>query len=223
MRPSLFALSAAILLPCLGISSPARAQQAALNTEIQNTKVELNFLPSPKIVASGYLKKATVTGKPASWLEVEVTFDRLALPKEPKFAPELTFNYYVLLKNEGFTEDKKPTLLTCSVVHVHVPQEKGLHSVVFVSPRTLASFFDGKTPATVQQAVVDAGVTISGKNGLLAIKSLNPTSVKGDKGWWDNTKADYTPTAGALLNKTETPFAPLEWDYYEAVKSKSGN
>ena len=218
MRPSLFALSAAILLPCLGISSPARAQQAALNTEIQNTKVELNFLPSPKIVASGYLKKATVTGKPASWLEVEVTFDRLALPKEPKFAPELTFNYYVLLKNEGFTEDKKPTLLTCSVVHVHVPQEKGLHSVVFVSPRTLASFFDGKTPATVQQAVVDAGVTISGKNGLLA----SATFSKGRQGWWDNT-ALYTPTPGALLNKNETPFAPLEWDYYESIKSKAGN
>jgi len=219
MSPSSSTISAAILLSFLVISFPAQAQQAALNTEVQITKIEPGFLPSPKITAAGYVKQAP--GRPAPWLEVEVTFERNA--KEPKFADELTFNYYVLLKNERFTEDKKPTLLTASVVHVHVPQEKALHSVVYVSPRTLATFFDGKVPVNAQQTVTDVGVTISGKNGLLAIKSLNPSSVKGDKGWWDNTKADYTPTAGALLNKTETPFAPLEWDYYEAVKSKSGN
>ena len=71
------------------------------------------------------------------------------------------------------------------------------------------------------QTVTDVGVTISGKNGLLAIATSKGT-VKGDKGWWDNT-ALYTPTPGALLNKSETPFAPLEWDYYEAIKSKAGN
>ena len=217
MRPSCSTLSAGILLTCLVISSPVRAQQAALISDVQITKIEPNFLLSPKI-AGGYSKKAPVTGRSASWLEVEVTFDRIALPKEPKFAQELTFNYYVLLKNDRFTEDGKPTLLTGSVVHVHVPQERGLHSVVFVSPRTLASFFDGKTPVPVQQAIVDVGVTISGKNGLLA----SATFSKGKQGWWDNT-ALYTPTPGALLNKNETPFAPLEWDYYEAIKPKAGN
>ena len=148
-----------------------------------------------------------------------MTFERNT--KEPKIAEELTFNYYVLLKNERFTEDKKPTLLTATIVHTNVPQEKTLHSVAFVSPRTLASFFDGKIPVNAQQTITDVGVTISGKNGLLAIATAKGT-VKGDKGWWDNT-APYTPKAGALLNKNETPFAPLEWDYYEAVKSKSGN
>ena len=221
MRPSSTTISSAILFTLLAIPAPVRAQQASLNTEVQINKIESGFLLSPKITAAGYVKRATVTGRPASWLEVEVTFERNT--KEPKIAEELTFNYYVLLNNEAFTKDKKKTMLTASVIHVNVPQEKGLHSVVYVSPRTLAAFFDGKPPVNAQQTVTDVGVTISGKNGLLAIKGLNPSSVKGDKGWWDNTNANYTPTPGALLNKNETPFAPLEWDYYEAVKSKSGN
>jgi hypothetical protein len=219
MRPSSSTISAAALLALLAVSTSVRAQQPALNSEIQITKIESSFIDSPKINAAGYAKKTT--GRPGSWLEVEVTFDRAAVPKAPKFAEELTFNYYILLKNEQFTEDKKPTLLTGSVTHVSVPQEKGLHSVAYVSPRTLARFFDGKIPVNAPQAVTDVGVTISGAGGLMAIATSKGT-VKGDKGWWDNT-APYTPTPGALLNKNETPFAPLEWDFYEAIKSKSGN
>ena len=217
MSPSPTAIFSATVLALLAIPAPVRAQQAALNTEVQISKIEPGFLPSPKIPAAGYSKQAQ--GRPGSWLEVEVTFERNT--KEPKIAEELTFNYYVLLKNERFTEDKKPTMLTATIVHTNVPQERALHSVAFVSPRTLASFFDGKAPATAQQTVMDAGVTISGKNGLLAIATSKGT-VKGDKGWWDDT-APYTVKTGALLNKNETPFAPLEWDYYEAVKPKSGN
>jgi len=217
MRPFSATLAFSSLL-LFGISSPAGAQQAALNTEVGITKIEANFIDSPKISASGYTKK--VPGRPGQWLELEVTFDRATLPKEPKFAEELTFNYYILLKNEQMTEDKKPTLLTGSVTHVHVPQEKGLHAVAYISPRTLAKFFDGKVPVNTQAALVDFGVTVTGKGGLLAIATSKGT-VKGDKGWWDT--GVYTPTPGAVLNKNETPFAPLEWDYYEAIKSKPGN
>lgn len=219
MRLSPSSISAAILLTVFALTSQASAQQAALNSEVQITKIEAGFVDTPKIGAAGYSKKSS--SRPGAWLEVEVTFDRNAVPKEPKYAEELTFNYYVLLKNETSNEDKKPTLLTGSVIHTHVPQEKGLHSVMYVSPRTLARFFDGKPPVNAQQSVTDVGVTVSGKNGLLAIATSKGT-VKGDKGWWDNT-APFSPTPGALLNKNETPFAPLEWDFYEAIKSKSGN
>lgn len=216
MRRSPSSILAAVLLPLFAVCTSVRAQQPALNSEVQITKIEPSFIESPKLNAGGYNKKST--GRPGSWLEVEVTFDRAVVPKAPKFAEELTFNYYILLKNEHVTEDKKPTLLTGSITHVCVPQEKGLHSVAYVSPRTLARFFDGKVPVNAQQAITDVGVTISGAGGLLAIATSKGT-VKGDKGWWET----YTPTPGALLNKNETPFAPLEWDFYEAIKSKSGN
>jgi hypothetical protein len=220
MRPSLPQICFAAIA-FLAISTGVRAQQAALNTEVAISKIESAFVESPKISAGGYTKKSVGGGRPAAWLEVEVTFDRATSPQQPKFADELTFNYFILLKNEHATEDKKPSLLTGSVVHVNVPQEKGLHSVMYVSPRTLAKLFDGKVPVNALQTVVDVGVTITGKDGLLAIATSKGT-VKGDKGWWDNASA-YTTIAGAVLSKNETPFAPLEWDFYEAIKSKSGN
>ncbi|MEI6071755.1 MAG: Amuc_1102 family pilus-like protein [Verrucomicrobiae bacterium] len=186
-------------------------------------KIEPTFVESPKIASVGDSKPTP--GPQPKWLEIEVVFDRNA--KVPKFADELTFNYYILLKNDsGLSDDGKPngkaTLLTGAVTHVHTPQEKGLHAVAFVSPRTLAKLFDGKVPATLPLALIDCGVTVSGKEGLLAISSFKTKDIKGDKGWWDSPAA-YTTVPGLVLNKDQTPFAPLAWDYFEPVKSKTGN
>jgi len=208
---------APIFLVTLLLVAPLHAQQA-LNSEVLITKIEPTLIDSPKL-AGGYSKKSQ--GRPAQWLEVEVTFDRVAAPKAPKYADELMVNYFILLKNENVTEDRKPTLLTGSVTHIHIPEEKNLHSVGFVSPRTLAKLFEGKVPVNATQAVVDIGVTISGKEGLLAISTFKG-QIKGDKGWWDITQL-YTPTSGFVLNKNDTPFSPLEWDYYEAIKPKAAN
>ena len=202
-----------------GFPMAARAQQVPLNSEIAIQKIEPAFVESPKI-AGGYSKKSQ--GRQPKWLEIDVLFDRNPLPKSAKFADELTFQYYVLLKNEKETEDRKATLLTGAVTHVHTPQEKGLHAVAYVSPRTLAKLFEGKVPVNAQQALIDCGVTVSGKEGLLAISSFKTKEIRGDKGWWDNPAA-YTSVPGLVLNKDQTPFAPLEWDYFEPVKSKTGN
>jgi hypothetical protein len=201
----------------LAFSLPARSQQVPLNSEILIQKIEPTLVDSPKM-ATSYVKKSQA--RPAKWLEIEVVFERNA--KIPKFADELTFRYYILLKNERETEDRKPTLLTGSVTHVLTPLDKGLHAVAYVSPRALAKFFDGKVPVNAQQMLTDYGVTVSGKEGLLAILSAKPQGVKADKGWWDNATA-YTSVPGFILSKDQTPFAPLEWDYFEPVKSKSGN
>lgn len=210
----LFLLLAATVVA--GLSSTSA--QVPVNTLVGVSTIEANFVETPKL--GGYSKKGS-SARPGQWLEVEATFERVARPTDPKFLDELTFNYYILLKNEGVTEDRKPTMLTGSVTHVDVPVAKGLKSVVFVSPRTLLRLFDGKLPNNARQAVVDVGVTVTGKDGLLAIASLN-SPIRGDKGWWDNAEL-YTATSGLILNKTETPFASLEWDYHEPVKAKGGN
>jgi hypothetical protein len=219
MRSSLL-LTAVLVSVGIAIPLSGRAQQPQLNSEITIQKIEPAFVESPKISSPGYTKKSQ--GRALKWLEIEVVFDRIASAKSPKYADELTFNYYILLKNEAESEDGKPTLLTGSVIHVHTPQEKALHSVAYVSPRTLAKFFAGKVPVNVAQSLADYGVTVSGKEGLLAIHSMKPQGVKGGKGWWDDA-SPYSVVPGKILNKDETPFAPFEWDYFEPVKSKSAN
>jgi len=224
MRPSLFSIALLASAGGLAFSLPAHSQQEPVNSEILIQKIEPAFVDSPKITASGYSKRTQ--GRPGQWLEIEVTFDRNASAKAPKFADELTFSYYVLLKNETATGDRKPTLLTGSVTHVHTPEEKGLHAVAYVSPQTLAKFFEGKVPANVQQTVDDVGVEVKGAGGLLAVKTSKGQlggTAQAPVGWWTAFAQKYSSVPGFILHKGQTPFASLEWDYFEPVKSNPGN
>jgi hypothetical protein len=89
--------------------------------------------------------------------------------------------------------------------------QNDLKSVMYVSPRTLERFFDGKIPSSASSAIVDIGVTISRQGEVVAQKSLKSAGV-----WWPQ----YQKTSGYLLSKNETPFASLNSDYYEAVKKQ---
>jgi hypothetical protein len=165
------------------------------------TTAEYNFSFGPKN------KKVQ---KNKDWLEVEVSFDWQPREKKPEFLDELTFNYYILLNNKS-RENPQGTLLTGSVTHVAIPQAKAMNSVMYISPRTLERFFEGKIPSSATSTVVDVGVTIT-KQGQLVAES----SWKGRGQWWSTLQQ----VNGYVLNKNETPFAPLAWDYYEAIKAR---
>jgi hypothetical protein len=190
----------------LAAVAPSIAQQP--NTEFKITKIEPSFVESPTYGGVRYDKRGA---KPGSWLEVEVTFDWQPRLKEPKYTEELTANFYILLTNVT-QQFPKGALLVGSVNLMSIPQGKDLHTVVYVSPRTLERMFDGKVPANAAQAVTDVGVTLSKQGQVVATTSWKSKSGE----WWPQ----FQQTPGYVLNKNETPFAPLAWDYYEAIKPK---
>ena len=158
------------------------------------------------------------------WLEVDVNFERDEVSKDaPKFTDDLTVNFFILLNNAALNEDKQATLLTGSVTISDVPYGKGMHVATFIAPQTLSRYFAGKAPMNIQQAIIDVGVSISDASGMLAISSFKSADVsKQGKGWWDS-ETGMTKVSGRVLEKSQTPFAPLAWDYYLPTKSKSGN
>ena len=81
--------------------------------------------------------------------------------------------------------------------------------MVYVPPRNLQRLFEGK-PFTAN-SIVNVGVQILNKGQLVAEKSSKPST-----GQWWQTMQQIT---GLVLNKNETPFAPLYWDRYEAIKA----
>jgi hypothetical protein len=204
-RPVLLLAAAAFALAPLHLA----AQQP--NTEFKIAGITPSFVTTPEFSIS-YGPKNKRVAKNKNFLEVEVNFDWQPRAKTPEFLDEITLNYFILLKNES-RENPKGTLLTGSVTHVAIPQQKGLNSVMYVSPRTLERFFSGKIPSTVDGAVVDVGVTITAQGQLVAEGSW-----KGRGQWWTG----FQQVGGYVLNKNETPFAPLVWDYYEAIKSRPG-
>jgi len=186
------------------------SSHAQQNTEFQITRITPDLVTTPEYSIS-YGPKNKKVPKNKDFVELEVSFDWLPRAKEPKFLDDLTVNYYVLLNNKS-KEYPKGTLLTGSVTHTAIPQGKGLNSVMYISPRTLERFFDGKAPSTIAAAIVDVGVTITKQGQPVAEKSW-----KGKGRWWEQVAS---PVPGYILNKSETPFAPLAWDYYEAIKAR---
>ncbi len=196
-----------LLLALATLATTASGQP--VNTEFVVAKIMPDFVTTPEY-SINYGPKNKKVARNKNFLEVEVTFDWQPRQKQPAFLDELTINYYVLLNNKS-RENPKGTLLTGAVTHVAIPQERGMHSVIYVSPRTLERFFEGKVPSTAATALIDVGVTISRQGQIVA-----EASWKGRGQWWTS----YQQVTGYVLNKNETPFAPLVWDYYEAIKSR---
>jgi hypothetical protein len=179
---------------------------AQVNTEFQITKIVPSMPTTPAITFSGADK---ASGSAKKWLEIEVWFLWKSRLATDKFSDDLVFNYYVLLANRSQIAPQG-TLLSGQVTHTAIPaNQSNLKSVMYVSPRALERFFDGKIPSSSESAIVDIGVTISRQGQVVAEKSL-----KGSGAWWPQ----FQQTSGFLLDKDATPFAPLYWDYYEPVK-----
>jgi hypothetical protein len=141
---------------------------------------------------SGDVKR---TGKVGQWLEVEVNFSA-----RPEYTDELTFKYYILFAGK---------LLEGEVTHIDIPKGRDLYSVMYVSPRAMAKLLDGRPLTGIE--IENVGVQILNKGQLVAEKSFKPT---GSAEWWQQMQQ----ITGLVINKSETPFAPLFWDRYEVIK-----
>jgi hypothetical protein len=134
-------------------------------------------------------------GRAQQWLEVEVNFE-----SNIDWTDELTVKYYILLAD---------TCLTGEVTHIDIPRGRDLYSVMYVSPRTIARILNGR-PLTSMD-IQDVGVQLIKQGQVLDTRSFK---AQGDQQWWQNLQQ----VTGKVLNKDQTPFAPLIWDRYEQIK-----
>jgi hypothetical protein len=201
------AAATAIFLP-IGFAS---AQSA---NEITVTKIDPQLVSAPAISYSGAPSKMLQSKK---WAEIETTFSWQPANSSEKYTDDLTVNYYVLLNNKS-TLYPQGSLLTGQTALSSVPSKSldpgntQLKTVIYISPRTLERLFGGKAPTDVNSAIVDIGVTFSKQGQVVAQKSLKSSG----GAWWPQ----FQQVPGYLMNKAETPFAPLNWDYYESVKKQ---
>lgn len=174
----------------LFVSSSARGQ--GLGTEFQVTKINKNLVTTPLFAYNG--GPTYRTNQTDRWLEVEVEFTAA-----PEYTDELSLKYFVLLNGK---------LLTGEVTHVGILSGKEKRSVMYVSPKGVARCM-GNQVATVN-SVQNIAVQIVQKGTVKDELSLARAPAQ-----WYGT---MPPLTGLLLNKNETPFAPLWWDRYEQLK-----
>lgn len=174
------------------LAAPTFAQ--ARGGDFQLTKITKNLVTTPSISYQG--GQQYPTNQRDRWLEVEAEF-----AATPDWTDELTFKYFILINGK---------LLAGEVTHVNIPAGRENRSVVYLSPHTLARFNGNRpvTPNIVQNIAVQLLQQGSVKDELSFTKA---------PGQW---YAGLTQLTGFLLNKNETPFAPLYWDRYEQIKSR---
>jgi hypothetical protein len=168
--------------------------QARPGTDFRLTKITKNFVSTPQFTYSG--AEQYQANQRDRWLEVEVEF-----AAAPDFTDELTFKYFILLNGR---------LLTGEVTHVNVAAGRENRSVMYVSPRTLARFMGNR--ALTPNAVQNIAVQILQQGAIKDEMSSTRTA-----GQW---YAGLPAVNGFVLNKNETPFAPLYWDRYEEIKPR---
>lgn len=214
---SRFTLPAIALAGCFTVASslaqaPAAAAKEKL-VEFEDIKIAVQKTPD-------FTLKGGTTDKrvnPKEWIEIEPVFKTLK-PKDAKKAeviPELTFKYYVYL-NSSVKENAR--VLTGEVIHVNVPIDEKTHSVMYISPSTILRV-TGKAQGNPQLVSAYAVEVSSGGNvvGFFSKAGSATSTNPSDKKWYE------LPTAppkeeGGLLNKVQSPFAPLWADYYADVK-----
>ena len=174
------------------LAGPVMAQTRG--ADFQMTKITKNLVSTPQFTYSG--GQQYPANQRDRWLEVEVDFVAI-----PEFTDELTFKYFILLNGK---------LLTGEVTHVHVAAGRQNRSVMYVSPRTLDRFVGNR--AVTPNAVQNVAVQIVQQGAIKAELSF----ARAPGQWY----AGMPPLFGFVLNKNETPFAPLYWDRYEQIKSR---
>jgi hypothetical protein len=171
----------------------AAAAQTRGTGEFQITKITKNLISAPQFIYTG--AQQYQTNQRDRWLEVEVEFSAA-----PEFTDELTFKYYILFNGK---------LLTGEVRHTNIAAGTSNRSVMYVSPRTLARFGGNRpvTPSSFQNIAVQIEQQGIIKNEL----SLVPAPAQ----WF----ATVPQVSGFVVNKDQTPFAPLYWGRYEQIKA----
>ncbi len=160
--------------------------------DLQLTKISRSLIATPDYTYNGAETFRTNTRD--RWLEVEVDFTAVA-----PFTEEMTLKYYILLNGK---------LLTGEVAHVNVLAGKDQHSVMYIPPQALA-YLMAKRPLTAN-SVENIAVQVVRQGVVKDELSLNRARPQ----WY----SALTAVPGFVLNKNETPFAPLYWDHYAQVK-----
>lgn len=180
---------ALVLLAFAALGTAAQAQIPVGPASVKLGKVEISAPSTPEYQVTGGQNKRYKTGK---WLEFEVSYDTV-----PDEIDELTFKFTALIEKK---------LLDGEVTYVNIAKGRDHYAVMYISPKSIDKLTGGKalTPASIENVWVE----LTRQGQVLARTSFRPGNAP-----------NLPHVAGMVVNKTQTPFAPLFYDRYEEIKA----
>lgn len=176
------------LCAVFALSLVASAQAPVGPGSVKISKVQPAIVKTPEYQITGGQNKRYKLG---DWLEVEVEYET-----KPEDIDELTFKFTILFERK---------LLDGEVTYINIAKGRDHYAVMYVSPKNIDRLTGGKalTPGSIENVWVE----ISKQGQVLDKSSFKP-----------GNPPNLPHVAGLVLPKDETPFGPLYYDRYEAMK-----
>lgn len=198
-------LTRGLLAAALFCALVVTAQDDRGRVRIGNVKVDLKTVRTP-IFQSTSNPQAT---SEYEWLQVYVEYETTGGRRE--WADEVSIEWSVLVRPNNTA---KPILLHQTAAYVDVADGKH-HAVMYVRPGFIRRYCDTKSPNKSHFA---AYVELSSEGKNLAREEYSRTAQP--KGWWTAKEPAVRLVEGELLAPEDTPFAALDYDFYEHPKRK---
>ncbi|MEM7386438.1 MAG: Amuc_1102 family pilus-like protein, partial [Verrucomicrobiota bacterium] len=185
------------ILPCIAIfgllSGVGVAQSPKVTASCKAPVVQIQKTPQYSFKLA---KDKPV--KAREWIEIEVPFSLKASPK-PKdgFLDSVTVDFYVVLGSGKKAVEKG------SVIYKNVPVGEPVFGVMYISPDAWKRALGKSKVSSGDIAGVGIEIQVGGKMVGFSTKGLK-------KGAWRSMEA----TSGALMSKSDTPFAVAFIDRY---------
>lgn len=184
--------------------SAALAQAPAKQSEIKIERLKVELLKTPQIQAAGLPNKRVL--KAGEWLEVEVEMTARA------DVNDVSLKFHCIILNS----DQSLSHYVGELNHTRIPKGRDRHSAMFLDPRTIDGITEGKNFA-LNTNVKAAWVELKKGGEEIDLKfEGNGVTQQNVKAAIEGGKA--REISGSFLNKNQTPFGFLLWDYYEPVK-----
>lgn len=197
-------LTRALLAVGLLLAIAVSAQDERSKTRIRIGNMDFKTVRTPQFRDTSN----TEASSEYEWLQVYLEYETEGGRKG--WADEITIEWAVLVRPAG----SKPMLLQNTVTYVDVPEGKH-HAVMYVRPGFIRRHCETKTPNKAQFA---AYVEMAVDGQRVARQDYARSSQP--KNWWRAKEPDVRLVEGELLAPEDTPFAHMDYDFYEHPKPK---
>ncbi len=188
-------LMAAVLL---SFSLPAELLAQQMPEILRIRRLEADTVRAPQYTTRG---GPAAQQRQRQWLEIKTEFQTSR--DGPEWFNELTFTYYVAMRNNNPAEGDRPlNVFSGESKYINVAQNQRGQSAVYLHPSTLDRYGE----------FFRAAVVISFQGRMIAVEHT-PSAAAADGRWWEQV----SPQPGLVLPRRHTPFAMINFDDFEAT------
>lgn len=146
------------------------------------------------------------------WCQITVEYE--ARGGQRGWLDEVALDWYVFISPKS----AKPFLLKRSVTYVDVETAKGAahHAVIYIRPAFIRRYY-GDDRIGKSDIAVYLRTKVNGEDSDTFQESKSK-SLRGS--WWEAREPRVNVRDDELMTRDETPFAPLDYDFYEHLKPR---